>query len=95
MILVIYTYIILITIAVNSITCIAKNTIIKEHIRGLQEFEWAGYQCNVISPKLQAKTAASFTLPSEDVEVDDDTSNIVYLSKLGKVLADSEERRSA
>jgi len=72
-----------------------KITIIKEHIRGLQEFEWAGYQCNVISPKLQAKTAASFTLPSEDVEVDDDTSNIVYLSKVGKALADSEERRSA
>jgi len=72
-----------------------KITVVKEHIRGLQEFEWAGYQCNVISPKLQAKTAASFTLPSEDVEVDDDTSNIVYLSKVGKALADSEERRSA
>ena len=72
-----------------------KITIIKEHIRGLQEFEWAGYQCNVISPKLQAKTAAAFTAPSEDVEVDEDTSNVVYLSKLGKVLADSEERRSA
>ena len=72
-----------------------KITIIKEHIRGLQEFEWAGYQCNVISPKLQAKTAAAFTAPSIDVEVDEDTSNVVYLSKLGKVLADSEERRSA
>jgi hypothetical protein len=72
-----------------------KITTIKEHIRGLQEFEWAGYQCNVISPKLQAKTAAAFTAPSEDVEVDEDTSNVVYLSKLGKVLADSEERRSA
>jgi hypothetical protein len=72
-----------------------KITIIKEHIRGLQEFEWAGYQCNVISPKLQAKTAAGFTAPSIDVEVDEDTSNVVYLSKLGKVLADSEERRSA
>ena len=72
-----------------------KITMVKEHIRGLQEFEWAGYQCNVISPKLQAKTAANFTLPSEDVEVDEDTSNVVYLSKVGKALADSEERRSA
>lgn len=72
-----------------------KITVVKEHIRGLQEFEWAGYQCSVISPKLQAKTAANFTLPSEDVEVDDDASNVVYLSKVGKALADSEERRSA
>lgn len=71
-----------------------KTTTVKEHIRGLQEFEWAGYQCTVISPKLQAKTAAAFTAPAIDDE-DDDTSNIIYLSKLGKVLADSEERRSA
>lgn len=72
-----------------------KITVVKEHIRGLQEFEWAGYQCNVISPKLQAKTAAGFTAPSIDDEGDEDTGNVVYLSKLGKVLADSEERRSA
>lgn len=72
-----------------------KITVIKEHIRGLQEFEWAGYQCNVISPKLQAKTAAGFTAPSIDDEGDEDMGNVVYLSKLGKVLADSEERRSA
>jgi len=32
-------------------------------------------------------------VPSEDVEVDENTSNVVYLSKLGKVLADSEERK--
>lgn len=72
-----------------------KITVIKEHIRGLQEFEWAGYQCNVISPKLQAKTAANFTAPSEDVEDDEDAGNIVYLSKLGKILADHEERQAA
>ena len=72
-----------------------KTTIVKEHIRGLQEFEWAGYQCHVVSPKLQASTSAVFTVPSEDVEDDDDINNIVYFSKLGKILADNEERKQA
>ena len=63
---------------------------VKEHIRGLQEFDWAGYHCQVVSPKFQAKTAAAFTLPSEDVE-EAEPSNVVYLSKVGKMLADAEE----
>jgi hypothetical protein len=67
-----------------------KTTVVKEHIRGLQEFDWAGYHCQVVSPKFQAKTAAAFTLPSEDVE-DTEPSNVVYLSKVGKMLADAEE----
>jgi hypothetical protein len=71
-----------------------KTTTIKEHIRGLQEFEWAGYQCQVVSPKLQAQTSASFVAPSVDEE-DEDSNKIIYLSKVGKVLADSEERKVA
>ena len=59
----------------------------------MQEFEWAGYECHVVSPKLQASTAASFTLESAEVEDDEDISNTVYLSKVGKILADHEERR--
>lgn len=69
-----------------------KTTVVKEHIRGLQEFDWAGYHCQVISPRFQAKTAAVFTLPSVDVE-DAAPSNVVYFSKVGKMLADAEETR--
>jgi len=68
-----------------------KTTVVKEHIRGLQEFEWAGYQCKVISPKLQAQTSASFVAPSADAEESD--TKVVYLSKVGKLLADVEERK--
>jgi hypothetical protein len=71
-----------------------KTTIVKEHIRGLQEFDWAGYQCKVISPKLQAKTSSQFTVPTEDAE-DIKDSKIVYMSRVGKVLADFEERKKA
>lgn len=72
-----------------------KTIIVKEHIRGLQEFEWAGYECHVISPKLQSGTAASFTAPSGMFVDTEDTGDIVYLSKLGKILADNEERQAA
>jgi len=65
-----------------------KIIVIKEHIRGLQEFDWSGYNCQVISPKFQSKTSASFTLGGDE---DLQSSNVIYLSKLGKILAESEE----
>ena len=68
-----------------------KTTLIKEHIRGLQEFEWAGYHCKVVSPKLDNKTTATFVDPSVSEE-EEKVENIVYLSKVGKLLADAEEK---
>ena len=72
-----------------------KTTVVKEHIRGLQEFEWAGYECHVVSPRLQAGTAATFTAPAGMVEDNQDTSIFLNLSKVGKILADNEERQAA
>ena len=71
-----------------------KTTTVKEHIRGLQEFEWPGINAPLFHQNFRQKQRTAFTAPAIDDE-DDDTSNIIYLSKLGKVLADSEERRSA
>jgi hypothetical protein len=65
-----------------------KTTVVKEHIRGLQEFNWASYHCQVVSPKFQAQTSATFTAPGDDSV---ESSNVVYLSKVGKMLADAEE----
>lgn len=66
-----------------------KTTVVKEHIRGLQEFNWASYHCQVVSPKLQAQTSATFTAPAAENDIE--PSNVVYLSKVGKMLADAEE----
>ena len=71
-----------------------KTTVVKEHIRGLQEFEWSGYKCQVVSPKLQARTSSTFDAASVTTE-DDKLENLVYLSKLGKLLASYEERKVA
>jgi hypothetical protein len=67
-----------------------KTTLIKEHIRGLQEFEWTGYHCKVVSPKLQSQTSATFQAPPR-ADDEERIENIVYLSKVGKLLADAEE----
>lgn len=72
-----------------------KTTTVKEHIRGLSEFDWLGYHCKVVSPKLVAPTSSGFTAAS--VEADDDSTepqNMVYLSKLGLLLARAEEKRA-
>jgi hypothetical protein len=67
-----------------------KSVVIKEHIRGVREFSWAGYECLVTSPKITGKTAATFD--SEGIDVNDtDETDFVYLSKLGKLLAQAEE----
>lgn len=67
-----------------------KTTIVKEHVRGLQEFNWATYNCKVVSPKLQARTSALFTAPSV-YEDPNKNPKFIYMSKVGKVLADAEE----
>jgi len=68
-----------------------KKTVVKEHIRGLQEFNWAGYNCLVVSPKFQAQTSATFTVAAGDEDLGQN--DVVYLSKVGKLLADLEEIR--
>ena len=70
-----------------------KTTTIKEHIRGLHDFVWNGYQCSVVSPKLETKTAAGFDVAPDEAE--DAQANSVYLSKVGKMLADMESRKVA
>ena len=67
-----------------------RTTTVKEHIRGLQEFNWATYNCKVVSPRLQAQTSAVFTAPSVYQDPKEDKT-FVYISKVGKVLADAEE----
>ncbi len=71
-----------------------KTNVIKEHIRGLHEFTWNGYRCKVVSPKLESKTSSSFSIGARSIE-DVPAEEMVYLSKVGKMLADFEERKTA
>ena len=68
---------------------------VREHIRGLREFDWKGYHCLVTAPEFTGKTSAS----ARDVEaimMDDDTSfddypGTIATSKFGQMLASMEE----
>lgn len=46
-----------------------KTVTIKEHIRGLREFDWNGYHCLVTAPKFTSElVTSSFPLPAEDLD---------------------------
>jgi hypothetical protein len=64
-------------------------TTVKEHIRGLTDFKWQSCFCSVVSPKLVQKTSASFVTAGDE---DASDGNVIYLSKVGKLLADAEEK---
>lgn len=63
---------------------------VREHIRGLREFDWRGYHILVTCPKFTAPTAAAFTPAAYEGEIEDPSG--VDISRVGKLLAELEER---
>lgn len=77
-----------------------KTTTVREHIRGIREFDWGNYHCIVTAPKFHKTMLSSeFTLGSlgED-DIAACTEKTVSGAKVGQLLADYEEmdrRKSA
>lgn len=69
-----------------------KKTIVKEHIRGVNEFTWKGYNCLITAPEFQSLVTAQFNASA--YEVDEDDKDYISASKMGHLLAREEERRS-
>lgn len=68
-------------------------TIVREHIRGLSEFDWKGYDCRVTAPKFNGVLSSGFVL---DGIVFEDGENMpkkgfIDESKLGALLAEAED----
>lgn len=65
---------------------------VREHIRGLREFDWGKYHCVVTAPKFHKTIlTSSFDIPGVD---EDDVSGgrrTIHLSQVGRQLADLEE----
>ena len=70
-----------------------KKTIVKAHIRGLNEFTWKGYQCLVTAPEFQTLVTSQFDVGAE-VDVEKITKDYISTSQVGAWLAEEEERRS-
>ena len=68
-----------------------STSIVREHIRGLNKFEWNGYSVNIIAPKFHV-TAHEIELGAEDTGEDGEPipKGMVSGSKFGKILADLE-----
>jgi hypothetical protein len=68
-----------------------KISMVREHIRGLNKFDWQGYAVNVIAPKFHL-TAQDFSVGGYDEDDIPADKKIVFGSKVGKMLADIEQR---
>ena len=70
-------------------------TTVREHIRGLAEFDWKGYGCRVTAPKFNGVLSTEFTLEGTVFEDDEEVPKTgwVDMSKVGAMLADVEEGR--
>lgn len=68
-------------------------TTVKEHIRGLAEFDWNGYGCRVTAPKFNGFLSTDFTLAGTVSDDDEIPSGWIDESKIGAILADLEDGR--
>lgn len=71
-----------------------KTITVREHIRGIREFDWGSHHCIVTAPKFHgAMLATDYDLPAlGDEDMDKYKGKLADLTKVGAMLADLEER---
>lgn len=69
-----------------------KTQIVKEHLRGLNEFDWKGYHCLISAPEFHGLTSVEFDIGSE--EDYDSKEKYILASKVGLILARDEDERA-
>jgi hypothetical protein len=75
----------------------SNGTVVKEHIRGLREFDWKGYNCIVNAPTFTSMTAAKFDILGKEIP-GPITEGMVDIVGLGAMLArieDEDKRKTA
>lgn len=76
----------------------ANGSVVKDHIRGLADFDWHGYMCHVTAPKFNGQLSSEFEMSSEEFDEDEGiprSAGMVDISKIGSVLAELENRKTA
>lgn len=68
-----------------------KEQTVKEHIRGLDRFNWKGYECFVKAPEFSSLTSVDFDVASLEVDDDGQVDQFISTSKLGLILAEKED----
>lgn len=65
---------------------------VREHVRGLDEFNWKGYGCKITAPKL-GNVTTQFELSSIEFDSAEIPSGFIDVSKVGQILAEFEEQK--
>ena len=71
-----------------------KTEVVKEHLRGLNEFDWKGYHCLISAPEFQGLITTEFNLAAEDESTQDENDRYLSASKVGLMLAREEEKQA-
>jgi hypothetical protein len=71
-----------------------KKSVVKEHIRGVNTFDWKAYRCVVSAPEFGMTLTSSFNLASVSNSDEKFTEKLIPFSKVGTYLASFEERNA-
>jgi hypothetical protein len=71
-----------------------KKTVVKEHIRGVNTFDWKAYKCLVSAPEFGMTLTSTFNVASVQEEDEKPTEKLIPLSQVGTLLAKFEERNA-
>lgn len=66
--------------------------VVKEHSKGLREFNWQGYECAITAPTFHTVLSHAFNVPSLESDNDEIPKGMIDISKVGKVISDYELR---
>ena len=68
-----------------------KEQTVREHIRGLDRFNWKGYECFVKAPEFHTLASVEYHAASEEITNDETDKNFILTSKLGLVISQIED----
>jgi hypothetical protein len=72
----------------------ANGSMVKEHIRGLREFEWKGFSCAVTAPKFNGRVLTNSPLTPVEMERGASMDGHKTTEQVAELLADLEDRRT-
>lgn len=70
----------------------ANGQIVKEHVRGLREFDWRGFHCAVTAPKLNGRVLTNAPIAPVYGDDDFDETKFIETERMAEIFADAEDQ---
>ena len=68
-----------------------NGAVVKEHVRGLREFDWKGYHCAITAPKLYGNVVTTIDINPVETDEKELPDGLISTFDMAKKLADSED----